>query len=53
MSNLFGRMKLRTRLLLALTSIVLIQAAISGAFTLQYIKHVMEDRLGEQALQLS
>jgi two-component system CitB family sensor kinase len=46
-------MKLRTRLLLVLASIVLIQAVISGSFTLHYIKLVLEERIGEQALQLS
>ncbi len=46
-------LSLRFRLLLVLASVVLIQAVITGSFTLQYIKHVLEDRIGEQALQLS
>lgn len=53
MSRVFSHMKLRTRLLLVLASIVLIQAVISGSFTLHYIKLVLEERIGEQALQLS
>jgi len=53
MSHVFSHLKLRTRLLLVLTSIVLIQALISGSFTLHYIKQVLEERIGEQALQLS
>jgi len=44
---------LRSRLLLVLASVVLIQAVITGSFTMQYIKHVLEGRIGEQALQLS
>lgn len=36
-----------------MASIVLIQATISGSFTLHYIKLVLEDRIGDQALQLS
>jgi hypothetical protein len=53
MSHVFSHLKLRTRLLLVLASIVLIQALISGSFTLHYIKQVLEERIGEQALQLS
>jgi len=53
MSHVFSHLKLRTRLLLVLASIVLIQAVISGSFTLHYIKLVLEERIGEQALQLS
>jgi two-component system CitB family sensor kinase len=53
MSQVFSHLKLRTRLLLVLASIVLIQALISGSFTLHYIKLVLEERIGEQALQLS
>jgi two-component system CitB family sensor kinase len=53
MSHVFSHLKLRTRLLLVLASIVLIQALISGSFTLHYIKLVLEERIGEQALQLS
>jgi len=53
MSHVFSHLKLRTRLLLVLSSIVLIQALISGSFTLHYFKLVLEERIGEQALQLS
>ena len=53
MSHVFSHMKLRTRLLLVLASVVLIQAVISGGFTLHYIKLVLEERIGEQALHLS
>ena len=53
MNHVFSHLKLRTRLLLVLASIVLIQALISGSFTLHYIKVVLEERIGEQALQLS
>jgi two-component system CitB family sensor kinase len=53
MRHVFSHLKFRTRLLLILTSIVLIQAAISGSFTMHYIKLVMEERIGQQALQLS
>ncbi len=53
MSHVFSHLKLRTRLLLVLASIILIQAVISGSFTLHYIKLVLEERIGEQALQLS
>ena len=46
MSHVFSHLKLRTRLLLVLASIVLIQALISGSFTLHYIKQVLEERIG-------
>ncbi len=39
--------------MLAFAMVVLIQAAIYGAFTHGYIKFVLEERIGEQALQLS
>ena len=45
MSHVFSHLKLRTRLLLVLASIVLIQALISGSFTLHYIKQVLEERI--------
>ncbi len=53
MGQVFSHLKLRTRLLVVLASVVLIQAAISGGLTLHYIKLVLEERIGEQALQLS
>ncbi len=39
--------------MLAFALVVLIQAAITGAFTHGYIQIIMEERIGEQALQLS
>ncbi len=52
-TNLFTRARLQTRLMLALILVVLLQAIISGSFTLHYIEVVLEERIGEQALQLS
>jgi two-component system CitB family sensor kinase len=47
------RPKVQTRLILAFAFVVLIQAAISGGITHGYIQFIMEERIGEQALQLS
>jgi two-component system CitB family sensor kinase len=47
------RLNLQTRLILAFTFVVLIQAAITGSITLRYIQIVLEQQIGEQALQLS
>lgn len=47
------RPNLQTRLMLAFAFVVLIQAAITGTITLRYIQLVLEDRIGDQALQLS
>jgi len=52
-SNLFTQARLQTRIMLTLIFVVLLQAIISGSFTLHYIKVVLEDRIGDQALQLS
>jgi len=52
-SNLFTQARLQTRIMLTLIFVVLLQATISGSFTLHYIKVVLEDRIGDQALQLS
>jgi two-component system CitB family sensor kinase len=49
----FTQARLQTRLMLAFIFVVLLQAIISGSFTLHYIKVVLEDRIGDQALQLS
>ena len=49
----FTQARLQTRLMLTLIFVVLLQATISGSFTLHYIKVVLEDRIGDQALQLS
>ena len=53
MTNLFTQARLQTRLMLAFIFVVLLQAIISGTFTFHYIKVVLEDRIGDQALQLS
>ncbi|MCP4078502.1 MAG: sensor histidine kinase [Gammaproteobacteria bacterium] len=47
------RLKLQTRLMLAFAFVVLIQAAITGGITHSYIQVILENRIGEQALQLS
>ncbi len=47
------QLQLQTRLMIAFASVVLMQAAITGAFTHEYIQFIMEERIGEQALQLS
>lgn len=52
-TNLFTQARLQTRLMLTLVFVVLLQSFISGSFTLHYIKVVLEDRIGDQALQLS
>ena len=49
----FTQARLQTRIMLTLIFVVLLQATISGSFTLHYIKVVLEDRIGDQALQLS
>ena len=49
----FTQARLQTRIMLTLVFVVLLQATISGSFTLHYIKVVLEDRIGDQALQLS
>lgn len=45
--------KLQTRLMLAFALVVLIQAAITGIITLSYIQVILEQHIGDQALQLS
>ena len=52
-TNLFTQARLQTRIMLALILVVLLQAIISGSFTLRYIEVILEQRIGEQALQLS
>jgi two-component system CitB family sensor kinase len=52
-TRLFTQARLQTRLMLTLVFIVLLQAVVSGSFTLHYIEVVLEERIGEQALQLS
>jgi two-component system, CitB family, sensor kinase len=47
------RLNLQTRLMLAFATVVLIQAAITGAITMRYIQVELEQRIGDQALQLS
>ncbi len=53
LSRLSLRLKLQTRLMLAFAFVVLIQAAITGSITHSYIQVILENRIGEQALQLS
>jgi len=52
-TKLFSRARLSTRLMLALIFVVLLQAIVSGSFTLHYIEVILEERIGDQALQLS
>lgn len=52
-TNLFTQARLQTRIMLALILVVLLQAIISGSFTLRYIEVILEQRIGDQALQLS
>ena len=52
-TSLFTQARLQTRIMLALILVVLLQAIISGSFTLRYIEVILEQRIGEQALQLS
>ncbi len=52
-SHSSNRPNLQTRLMLAFGFVVLIQAVITGSITLRYIQVILEQRIGEQALQLS
>ncbi len=52
-SGLFTSTSLKTRLMLAMVSVVLLQAIVSGSFTLHYIEVILEERIGDQAVQLS
>lgn len=52
-TSLFTQARLQTRIMLALILVVLLQAIISGSFTLRYIEVILEQRIGDQALQLS
>ncbi len=52
-TKLFSKARLTTRLMLTFVFIVLLQAIVSGGFTLHYIEVILEQRIGEQALQLS
>ncbi|TNF87516.1 MAG: sensor histidine kinase [Gammaproteobacteria bacterium] len=52
-NRLLARTRLKTRLMLALVGIVLLQAIVSGSFTLHYLEVILEERIGDQALQLS
>jgi len=47
------KLNLQTRLMFVFAAVVLIQAIITGVFTHRYIQYIMEERIGEQALQLS
>ncbi|MCP4188030.1 MAG: sensor histidine kinase [Gammaproteobacteria bacterium] len=52
-SKLFSKARLTTRLMLLLIFMMLLQASVSGSFTLHYIEVILEERIGDQALQLS
>lgn len=52
-TRFFSRARLTTRLMLALIAVVLLPAIVSGGFTLHYIEVILEERIGDQALQLS
>ncbi len=52
-TKLFYKARLTTRLMLTLVFVVLLQAIVSGGFTLHYIEVILEGRIGDQALQLS
>ena len=52
-TKLFSKARLTTRLMLTLIFVVLLQAIVSGGFTLHYIEVILEERIGDQALQLS
>jgi two-component system CitB family sensor kinase len=52
-TRLFTQARFQTRVMLTLVFIVTLQAIVSGSFTLHYIEVVLEERIGEQALQLS
>lgn len=52
-TKIFSGARLTTRLMLTLVSVVLLQAIVSGSFTLHYIEVILEERIGDQALQLS
>jgi two-component system, CitB family, sensor kinase len=47
------RLNLQTRLMLAFATVVLIQAGVTGSITMSYIQVELEQRIGDQALQLS
>ncbi len=51
--KLFSKARLATRIMLALVLVVLLQAIVTGGFTLHYIEFILEERIGDQALQLS
>jgi len=53
LSNSTLRPKLQTRLMLSFAFVVLIQAAITGGITFSYIQVILENRIGNQALELS
>ncbi|MCP4490567.1 MAG: sensor histidine kinase [Gammaproteobacteria bacterium] len=52
-TNLFSKARLTTRLMLLLVFMMLLQASVSSIFTLHYIEVILEERIGDQALQLS
>ncbi len=52
-TKLLGKARLTTRLMLLLILMMLLQASVSSSFTLHYIQVILEERIGDQALQLS
>ncbi len=52
-TKLFSKARLTTRLMLLLILMMLLQASVSSSFTLHYIEVILEERIGDQALQLS
>ncbi len=52
-SSSLARLNLQTRLMMAFATVVLIQAVVTGAITMRYIQVELEQRIGDQALQLS
>lgn len=48
-----ARLKISTRLMLALSLLILLQAIILGVFTLRYLGDSLEEQMGQRALQLA
>ncbi len=48
-----ARLKISTRLMIALSLLILLQAVILGVFTLRYLGDSLEEQMGQRALQLA
>lgn len=48
-----ARLKISTRLMIALSLLILLQAIILGTFTLRYLGDSLEEQMGQRALQLA